>query len=512
MAAPVLSSAKAVLLAVQLASKSDLSGLRTLIFRHRKALDIELVLRILLSHLPESLDSSSYVSFLQDLVEGNIAEETDVTVDASSVRELDEKDAAWQVKRLHLLTLAWPDAPTDAPSEPIILFLIHRSRRIDETTGLITQIPDLVSPFLHRSHYLRTWMITTILPLLRLYYEYHPGETAIISIPSFQRLDDQAGIALLLSGARKHNGVDESTVGRDLRGLVGPWMYGDARQKQRKLRRRSSVRTIEPLDRKPATNEKCASWEGVFKWINAQAVVSWKTAVDAIDQWDGPSDVDLGGYGDGTEWLDEDDQQHLERRYAQSALVAAYSIADESLDALNGIHRIVSRIIVLLDLDSIPTLEASGALLTPVGGLDSFSRKDAGLLRSGLLDEQNTLTQPSEAPLKLLHTALISAYLVNKESYFMSVSRAVELALRQDLDDQSHAFSSFMVLCDKKLSQKADDKYCTRMRNVILWLRTWGSEELTTSTDTGNGKGIFGRVPRQTVEVAILKALLSHNR
>jgi hypothetical protein len=514
MATPMLSPAKAVLLAVQLASKCDISALRTLISKHRKALRIELILRILLSHLPESLESSEYVPFIQDLVDGNIEEETDSVVDSSSLKKLGEKDAAKQVKRLHLLPLAWSYAPADAPQEPIVLFLIHRSLRIDENTGLITQIPDLVAPFLHHSHYLRTWMISTILPLLRLYYVYHPGEIAIISIPAFQRLDDEAGIALLLSGTRKQVGVEENTVGRDLKGLVGPWMYGDTRQKRRKLRRGSSAQTIIPLDEAPvsAVNEKCASWEEVFKWITAQAVISWKTAVQAIEQWDGPGDIDLGGYEDGTEWLDEDDQQYLERRYARSALAAAYSISDETPEALIGVHQILSRIIVLLNLDGIPTLEASGALLVPVDGLDMFSAKDAGFLRNGLLDEQNTLTQPNKPSLKLLHTALTSAYLVTKQSFYMSVRRAAELALRQDQHDQSREFVRFMSHCDIKLAQKADDKYCARMRNVVLWLRNWGSEDLTEGSVAGFGRGIFGKISKQTIEVAILKALLSHNR
>lgn len=80
---------------------------------------------------------------------------------------------------------------------------------------------------------------------------------------------------------------------------------------------------------------------------------------------------------------DEDDQQYLERRYARSALAAAYLVPEASIDALIGVQKILSRIIVLLDLDRIPTLEASGALLIPVEGLDNlYSRKDAAFLRN----------------------------------------------------------------------------------------------------------------------------------
>lgn len=516
MATTRLSPAKAVLLAVQLASESNISKLRILIALQRRVLRTELVLRILLSHLPESLPTSEYVSFLKDLADGTTVQKASPSdIDTTHLEELNEIDASKQVKKLRLLPLEWPNAPEDSPDEPIVLFLIHRSIRIDEYTGLITEIPGLITPFLERSPYLRTWMITSILPLLRLYYEYHPSDTATISITSFGRLDDEAGLALLLSGTRKQDGGGKDTVGRDIRGLVGPWLYGDTRQKRRKLRRISSLTgtLVQPIDETLATNEKCQGWEVVFRWIVSQASISWPIAVRAVEQWDGPGDVDLGGYENGINWLDEDDQQLLERRYARSALAAAYSISEESLEALIGVHQIITRILVLLDLDRIPTLEASGALLIPAEGLDgSFSPKDASWLRNGLVDEQNPLTRPSAVPLKFLHLALISAYLCTKESSAITVRKAADLALRQDPDDQLHEFTKFMAVCTVKLAQKADDKYWARMRNSVLWLRSWGIEDLDDGSEIGNGRGIFGKVPKQTIEVSILKALLSNNR
>src|ERR1700712_2065059 len=100
MAGTGLSPAKAVLLAVQLASKSDLLILRTLVCQHRKALHTELVLRILLSHLPESLDSSAYVPFLVDLISGRLVEESKTPVDSSTLLELTEVEAQKKVRKL----------------------------------------------------------------------------------------------------------------------------------------------------------------------------------------------------------------------------------------------------------------------------------------------------------------------------------------------------------------------------------------------------------------------------
>jgi hypothetical protein len=134
------SPAKVVLLAVQLAHKAELPPLWTLISQHQKTLCTEIVLRVILSHLPESLDSSEYVPFLQDLVDGNIVEDLKYPVDKSVLDELSDKDASKKVRKLHLLPLLWPNAPEDTPEDLLTLFLIHRSLRIDENTGLITQI------------------------------------------------------------------------------------------------------------------------------------------------------------------------------------------------------------------------------------------------------------------------------------------------------------------------------------------------------------------------------------
>jgi len=512
MARPGLSPAKAVLWAVQLACEANLSTFRILVSQHRKTLRNETVLRIVLSHLPESLEPSLYIPLLQDLVTGNIVEDPEIPVDTSAFEELSEKEAAKRVRKLHLLPLVWPNAPADAPEDPIVLFLIHRALRIDENTGLITQIPELLAPFLHLSQYLRTWLITTVLPLLRLNYEYHPTDIPNISIPSFERLSDAAGINLLLS--KTGNSDSKDAVGRDLRGLIGPWMYGDTRQKRRRLRKNSSVsaQTVAPLDEAPVANQKCASWEEVFKWITAQATTSWKTAVEVIEQWDGPGDVDLGGYEDGTEWLDEEDQQHLERRYARSALAVAYLVPDSSLEALEGIHRIVSRIIVLLDLDRIPTLEVSGALLSPITGVDILlSSKNSSFLRNGLLEDSNTLTKPIEASLKLLHALLVSAYLFTRERVNMNLKRAAELALLQHESEQRMELGR-LLKSGLALGQKGDDKHWTRLRNSILWLRSWGAEEAGEGGDAEHGKGVLGEISKEEIEVSILKTLLSNNR
>ena len=519
MAKSVISPAKAVLLAVQLASNSDISNLRTLISQNRKALRTEVVLRILLSHLPECVDPLEYVPLIQDLVEGGIGDTEDVPVDASVVIDITETEASKRVKRLHLLPVTWPNALADGPDDLVSRFLIHRSMRIDQYTGLIDQIPKLVGPFLQGSKELRIWMITTVLPLLRLSYEYHPGEHIMTTLAAFERMNNEEALALLLSGTGKlesasdNRNVTKNTVGRDMKGLVGPWMYGNTRSKRRKLQGTSSSNSEVSSSKEEAfgTNEKCASWEEVFEWVTSQARTSWKTTVQVIEQWDGPGDVDLGGYEDGTELLDEYEQQHLEQRYARSALASAYLIPDTSLEALLGVNSILARIILLLDIEKIPTLEAAGALLTPVMDLSSFISTLNGVpLKQSYLEDNNILTSPGEESLRLLHALLVSSYLFTKEGTGITIKRAAELALLQQEYEQREEFKKLLLIHNSR-GLKGDDRYWTRTRNEFLWLRNWGAEETPSELAT-NGRGVLGTISKEEIEVALLKALLSNNR
>jgi hypothetical protein len=507
-----LPPAKAVLLAVQLATKADIQTLRTLISQYRKTLHTDLVLRILLSHLPERTEPSEYVPFLEALVSTSIQEDPDHPVDTTQIDELDDVEAKKRVRKLNLLPLRWPSAPEDAPDDPFVLFLIHRSLLIDANTGLIAQLPELLSPFLHHSGYLRTWMISTILPLLRFNYEYHPEEVALLTIPKFEALNDRAGVHLLLSRTGKN--PENIFVGRDLRGLVGPWMYGDTLLKRRKLRSSPGVDIpIIQVNEARISEHKSAGWEEVFKWILSQAATSWKTAVDVVEQWDGPGDVDLATYADGTKWLDEDDQLHLERRYARVVLATAYTIPETSEEILNGVQRLLTRIITLLDQDRIPTLQVAASILTPVPVFEhiKFSRKTAKHFREDLLDEDNPLTTPNGESIKLLHALLISAFICTRLRCPIGIRLAGTLVCLQDEDEQRNYF--LMLMNRIAHGPKEDDKYWIRMRNELLWLRSWDEEEPSSPLTSGaKGRGIFGCLPKEFIETELLKALLSNTR
>ncbi|KAI3330969.1 Sec39 domain-containing protein [Ustulina deusta] len=500
-----LSPPRVLLLAVHFAARCDTQSLTALVAHHPHVLQPELILRVLLTCLPETLRPSEYVGLVERIESGDLYSEPDLSIqfDSSSVQDITDAEAAKKTRRLHLLPLAWDHAPTSALRDPVSLFLIHRAHRVDQEAGLLTQLPDLILPFLQHAPCIRTWTISALLPLLRRNYEYYPHEPIPHTLESFERLDSGAAVALLLSqtGVREE---DLPHVGRDLRGLIGPWMYNDARWD-------TSIERESPTGSVRTRHVSCPAWEHVLEWLITQASVLWRVAVKALDQWDGPSDVDLGGYG--SEWLDDEAQGLLEQRFARAALASAYLIPEASVDALTGVNSIITKIMSLLDQDPCPTLQVASSLLSPftqTENEDLISAKSASLMRNGLLEESNYLTTPNQTSTQLLHVLTLSAFILTKAGAPCSVRRAGELAFLQDEREQK-AEAIRLIRSLSTNGPKNDDKYWIRARNELLWLRDWGAEEAYGSADV-QIHGIFSRLKKDFLEIECLKAFLANTR
>ncbi|KAI1631346.1 secretory pathway protein Sec39 [Biscogniauxia mediterranea] len=502
-----LSPPRILLLAVHLATKSDIESLTALAAQHPRVLRDDLLLRILLTCLPETLPPSDYVSLIQRIESGTL--ETDVElrqVDCSSVQDITDDEATKKVRRLHLLPLAWPDAPDEALQDPVSLFLIQRAHRVDQEAGLLAQLPDLVVPFLDHAPCIRTWVISALLPLLRRNYEYYPNDPVPETLSAFEHMNNRAAVALLLSqtGVREE---DMPFIGRDMRGLIGPWLYNEERWARGSKGDQQLAGTDQPL----SSTTLCPAWEQVLEWLINQAQRSWKVAVKVFDQWDGPGDIDLGGYG--SMWLDDDEQGHLEQRYARAALASAYLIPEASVEALAGVNNIITKIMALLDQDPCPTLQVASSLLPPF--MDSNSErllcpKNATYMRNDLLSESNPLTTPNKTSTQLLHVLILSAFILTKAGAHCSVRRAGELAFLQDKREQQ-AEAVRLIHSLGNNGPKSDDKYWIRARNELLWLRDWGAEEASDLSDI-QMQGVFGQLDKEFLETECLKAFLSNTR
>lgn len=534
-----LSPPKVVLLAAHFTATGDIASLASLAASHGDALRKKLVLRLLLTYLPSHLKTEEYLPLLQSLESADYSSFFPLQdVDSSSVQSLSDEQATKKMRKLRLQPLSLPDGSlsssrtsngepaskdpdAEEPEDTLAVFLIQRAYAVDDGSGALPELPALLAPFLNRSYYLRTWTISVMLPLLRRNCEYYPDAPIQQTLADFEHLPDRLAVARLLS----QTGSREDTlryVGRDLRGLIGPWLHNERRWTRR---RSGSAASVHPSQSQADGQGKngvessnglprslCPGWEEVLQWLTTQAAKSWRVAAKAIEQWDGPSDADLGGYG--TMWLDDGEQEYLERRYARTALACVYLIPEASEDAIAAAHGIVGKIIALLDQDPIPPLQTDLSLLSPISATADIttllSPRNAIYLRNDLLDEANALTTPSGAATELLHGLILSASIFNKMGTSCTIRRAGELAVLQSEREQNSEAAKLIHWVASN-GPRSEDRYWIKARNEILWLRDWGADDdRGTAEPSQTGNGVLGQVKREYIEVEFLKALLAN--
>ncbi|KAI1066631.1 hypothetical protein LB507_011169 [Fusarium sp. FIESC RH6] len=499
-----LSPAKVVLLAVHFATIANIDSLACLITQHATVLRPELTLRIILTYLPETLSPSAYVPLLEAILANEPLQQSnpDHQLDISQVHNLQDEQASRKVKKLHLIPLKNDDALFSHEADPLTCFLFLRAYRMDDEAGMLAQVPELLSPFLDHSPELHTWAISTVLPLIRRNREYYPQRTARLSLLEFQNLPDRMAIDYLLA---ETGTVEEEydLAGRDLSGLVGPWLHNDSRWK------RDAFNEDTSSDSGAASDLSCPGWEQALEWLTSKASTSWRVALKAIESWDGPSDIDLGG--DSSAWFQENQQQYLDRSYARAVLASAYLVPDADAEALEGAFRICNKIRSLLDEDNNTTLQDAVTSLAPVPPFDMDGVggvKASTYLRSELLQSTNPLTTPKEQSLDLLPTLIQSAYLLTRSGVPCTVRQAGDLAFIQDQQEQKSEFGRLVRNLPTRASD--DDDFWIRARQEVLWLYSWGNKPAPDQDKTF--QGVFGSVALEFIETELLKALLSRSR
>lgn len=512
-----LSNAKVILLATNTVIKSHgTKQLRSLIAQYPSTLRTDLVLRILLTYLPETADVSEYLPILEDLATGSAITTHTAYIDTEFVKDLEEKEALKQVRSLHLESLLWSGASQDVPADAIIQFLIHRVYNIDHETGLSAQLQELITPFLDRSPYLRTWMISTLLPITRFRNEYYPQIEINQTIATFEQLSDHQGVKLLLSGLvgdLKKQPEPGQDIARDLRMLVGPYMYDGNGRKRRKLRSAPSqddkiVQASQPLHEH---ENNVSDWHFVFELILRQASVSWRTCIEAINKWEGPMDIDLGGYACADSGLKEPEQQQLQQHYARLKLAIAYTVPVASSEALNGIYSMLSKVAALLDLVPLTSLEADTKSLPTIQtfGVNYQLLEHVAFVSTDLLNNNNILTTPNQASLEFLHGLILSTFILARFGIAYTVRKAGQLVLLQDEHDQHALLNS--ILAKIATGPKGDDKYWIHCRHEILWLHNWGRRINSDDQETYSG-GLLGAIRKDYIEIEMLKLFLANTR
>ena len=504
-----MANPQVILAAVRHASNADIPALRQLLQRP-DALSLELTLRILLTFLPEGTEPGLYVDLLRELADDHPHPQSITTPSFPELSDQSEpeEEARIRVRRLRLNPLSH-EAQYDQDTDPLTLFLLHQAHRIDSETGSLDLVCELLEPFFNHSEVLQTWMISNLLPLLRLDYEYYPQSGISHSLEDFERLDGSIAVQSLLSKAAQwKDEKDTREIGRDIRGLVGPWMYGETKRKRRKLdhgrRRHSLITGTRAISGEPAMEEEHArsDWSHVNEWLLDLGLRDFSRAVDAMTQWNGPSDIDYGDWGAGIQPVDGEEVRAQTQRYSQTGLAALYATTESSLETITGSHRMLLRTARLVDFDEPPDLETSNA---PINSeisrtfLDSLS--PTHLLRNALLRPQNPFTSPTISAISLVNLVLASCHKLLHLGNIKSSRGVVELALFGTEADQFAELKKTLYFLK---TEKIDESQWASNRRQMLWLQNWEHQ----SDDGEAPRGVFSKVSKIELEVELMRAML----
>ncbi|PVH96218.1 secretory pathway Sec39 [Periconia macrospinosa] len=493
-----LSANHCVLLAIHYATESNTSALRALTTLRGHDLPLELTLRIILTYLSETADPSSYIEYLDELAnhDSNPIDDPAIPLDLSSVKELSNARARKRRNKVELLPLIHPLYRSETDVDLLTHFLIHRAHRIDDETGLLDLVPQLVVPFLDHSEYLRTWFISTVLPLLRLGYEYYPN-TTMPSLDEYARLKGTRALNVQLAPLLESSAENAA---RDLRGVIGPWICGANERKRRKLSnedRRSSITETSP--------QQEDDWEALFDWLVNTSRDDLSLVTRAVEEWDGPGDIDLGGYDEGREYIDDETQSKLEMKYAQMALACLYLVESSGLETIQTAHSLLSRIASLLSLEPPPSLNAVVSAL-PTCDLPSAFLQEAvasNLHEDSLLNSNNPLTKPGPSSVLLLELLLFSSCVLASLQQSFSIREVARIYLRSDASEQASILQKAIHILGS--AAKIEGEQWKAIRAKVLWLWGWGAGE---AAGDRHGHGIFGDIDIKAVETEILKGLL----
>jgi len=499
-----LSEAHCVLLAVQYATESNITALRALTALRDSHLPLELTLSILLNYLPEEKDPSSYCEFLQDLANGSrySGENPAECLDVGSVEQLSNSRAKKKRHALHLIPVVHPLYAAANEVDIFTHFLVHRAHRIDAQTGLLDLVPQLIVPFLGHSEYLRTWFISTVLPLLRLSYEYYPQSSAFL-LDDFAALKGQRAIDYQLSNVRNASGTDIQHAARDIKGVVAPWLCGANDRKRRRTTSEGQRPSIVQEDAYETDD-----WDCLFQWLLHMSKEHLALVTAAMSEWDGPEDMDLGGYEEGRDFVDDDRQRQLEMKYARTALACLYMVDSSDVGTLQTAHVLLGRICALLNYDPPPDLS------TGVDQLPAYDLKDpvlhdstTALLREDrLLERGNVITEPGPEAFRVLELIMFSSCVLSTLQHPVSMRDVAKMSLHDDYSEQLSLLQKILHTLNSG-SKRGSDEWAT-IRAKLRWLWNWGTDY---RDEDRKAQGIFGMLDSKMVETEVLKALLESN-
>ncbi|KAF2772970.1 secretory pathway Sec39 [Teratosphaeria nubilosa] len=531
-----LTASQCILLTAHFASAADIKSLYSFTPARSDALDPALVLQIVLTYLPESTEPGEYAGYVEAVASRLYLdyEREAQEVDTTFVEGKGEREARKVVAGLKGLEGA-------TGGDLLTRFLVARAARIEEETGMLPLIPRLVAPFLGRSEALRTWFVACVLPVLRLEGEYYAASAGgeEVTLREVETVQGRAGVDLLLRKVergveplasdeleRSGSGRKRGVIARDVKGLVGPWMYGHRERKRRKLAHEPDrqahdtqpsadvnglARHVRKISLSGVTSDDKTGhdWEALYAWLVQHARTHFDLVTQCIEGWDGPADVDLSGYGaagDADGYLDDELQKKLELQYAQAAFAACYAVQADTEATVRGAHGILARLAELLEFIPPPDLATSVDALPRIDRhatrLDQ-SRTVRDLSPDALLEPEHPLTTPRLETYMLLQMIVYSAYQLSGLGHPVSLVNVAKLQFYANADEQLEVLRKILRLLAGS-GAKRDETQWSSDRAKLMWLWNWGIDQEGESVD--EGPGVLGKIRREGFEEEMLRA------
>lgn len=500
-----LSAAHVILLATELCSTADFESLQALQHHRSDILKAELCCRILLTFVSGNEDPNEYVPLLKQLRGVAIQYALEERIDIAAVKALSQEDARKRIRKMHLRRLEPLDFDQSSSDDVVVRFVIQQACRLDAETGDLPAILQLVEPFINDTELLRRWLISNLLPLLRLDYEYYSDGGPGLSLEAFRRFEGSAGLHILLQRAKTAEG--KTYIGRDLRGIVGPWMYGAPPSKWRKPSH--SFRGASTNVQKSSSARQEPKWQDVNEWILRTSLDDFYLAAEAICSWSGPGDVDLGGYEGPAEPITEE-LTTLSMKYGQAALATVYAMNLTSPEATQKSWCILERLGDIAKVEQPRNIDAKSILPDRSVPLERIIAMPRGALSyDTLLEHDNALTWPSSESLNFLEAILISLRFLGDDLHCqqqLSCRSATNLCLFATMQIQQQEMHKILQNFARVASLDTD---WHSFREKILWLSRWSTKGSLGENDKEDRRALFWRVSNEDVETEIFKAMLT---
>ena len=493
-----VSDAHLILDAVQFATEADVAALGQISAKHPNALKPELILRIILTFLPEKTEPESYVRLVRDLVTQSVNALDHDRVLPHPSAPLSNDQAERRVRKLHLTPL--PTLDSIAGDDDLLpRFLYSQAHRIDVETGSLFLLRTLLDPFIDHSQFLRIWTTSTIYPLLCLEYDIDLDDRPNYTLANFEALHGPLGLDELLAQTIGGGKEKAQNLGWYMREILAPWIRGQM------VRSKEEASPIQSDD--AGSEDKRPQKESLWSYLNQQilglAKEDFSASLDVFVQWDGPGNI-------GSEENNEQDMSsnQVAAEYSQTCLAAVYVNNSADMSTRTGVRRLLDRASELSDLPPLPSPgsnEISDQSVTlPAEFLRSLSK--IHVLQAELLDIGNPLTRPSQESVELAFQLFTSIETLDALGHNISMSSALFLGpLGSEGDQRSMLVKVLSSLSDGK---GLDDARWVAVRRDLHWLRTWNVRNLS----NGACPAILGRLGSEELETRMLRALLASNR